>query len=92
MVMRPWETAPQMDERDRTGIGGQAPKLDEESRPDPWRSKWYSHEITEAEWPWIFERSDKPAWVISTIEALAVLMGLKLFYGDVAGGAHTRIR
>ena len=43
-------------------------------------------------WPWIFERSDKPARVISTIEALAVLMGLKLFYGDEAQSAHTRIQ
>ena len=55
---------------DRTGIGG---------RSDPWRSRWYSLEITRAEWPWILERGEKPARVISTTEALAVLMGLKLF-------------
>ena len=64
-----------------------APELDEEGRPDPWRSRWSSHEITRAEWPWIFERS---ARVISTIEALAVLMGLKLFYGGEAQVASAR--
>ena len=95
MMMRPWDTAPRVDaqaSQDRTGIGGWAPELDEEGRPDPWRSRWYSHEITKAEWPWIFERSDKPARVISTIEALAVLMGLKLFYGDEAQVAPARIQ
>ena len=61
--------------QDRTGIGGWAPEFDEEGRPDPCTSGRNSHEITEAEWPWIFERSDKPARVISTMEALAVLMG-----------------
>ena len=90
------DTAPRVDAQasgDRTGIGGCAPELDEEGRPDPWRSRWYSHEITKTEWPWVFERSDKPARVISTtIEALAVLMGLKLFYGDEAQGSHTQIQ
>ena len=78
MMMRPWDTAPRVDaqaSQDRTGIGCWAPELDEEGRPDPWRSRWYSHEINKAEWPWIFERSDKPARVISTMEALAALMG-----------------
>ena len=94
-TMRPWDTAPRVDAQaseGRTGIGGWAPELDEDGRPDPWRSRWYSHEITKEEWPWIFERGEKPARVISTIEALAVLMGLKLFYGDEAQGAHARIQ
>ena len=94
-TMRPWDTAPRVDAQaseGRTGIGGWAPELDEDGRPDPWRSRWYSHEITKEEWPWIFERGEKPARVISTLEALAVLMGLKLFYGDEAQGAHARIQ
>ena len=93
MEMHAWETAPRVDaqaSKGRTRIGGQAPVQDEEGRPDPWRSKWYSHEITKEEWPWTFEHSDKPPRVISTIEALA--MGLKLSYGGEAGRAHTRIR
>ena len=39
-----------------------------------------------------FCTSDKPVRVISTMEALAVLMGLKLFYEDQAQGFHTRIQ
>ena len=49
MVMRPWDTAPRVDAQaseDRTGIGSWAPELDEEGCPYPWRSRWYSHEIT----------------------------------------------
>ena len=48
--------------------------------------------MVQPQWPWIFERGQKPARVISTIEALAVLMGLKLFYGDEAQVAHARIQ
>ena len=95
MVMRPWDTAPRVDvqaSEDRTGIGGWAPELDEEGCPYPWRSRRHSHEITKTEWPWIFGRSDKPARVISNVEALAVLMGLKLFHGDEAQGAPARIQ
>ena len=39
-----------------------------------------------------FERLDKPALVISTLEALAAPVGLRLFHGDVAGGARMRIK
>ena len=63
-----------------------------EGRPDPWRSRWYSLEITRAKWPWIFERGEKPAGVMSTIEALVVLMGLKLLHGDDARSAPARIQ
>ena len=93
MLMHPLGHSPRVDahaSQDRTGIGGWAPELDEEGRRDP--PQKYSHEITEAERPWIFERGEKPARVISTLEALAVLMGLKLFYGDKAQGAHAHIQ
>ena len=46
----------------------------------------------EANWPWILEEGDRPALVISTILALAVLIGLKLFYGDRANGNHTQVQ
>ena len=32
--------------------------------------------------PWVYERGNKPALLISTLEALAVLIALKLYYGD----------
>ena len=34
------------------------------------------------DWPWIFERGDKQSFIISTLEAQAVLIRLKLFFGD----------
>ena len=72
--------APRVDAQaseDRTGIGGCAPELDEEGRSDPLRSRWCSREITRANQTLLFERG-------STIEALAVLLSLKLFFGDDA--------
>ena len=42
----------------------------------------YSYEVKREDWPWIFEKDENPALVISTLEALAVLMGLKDFFGD----------
>ena len=47
-------------------------------------SLWYSYELFREEWPWILENGDKPAHVILTLEALAVLVALKWFFGDVA--------
>ena len=47
-------------------------------------SPWYSVEIRREDWPWIYERDDKPALVISTLEALAILIALKLFHGSTS--------
>ena len=60
--------------------------------PDPWRSRWYSHDFSKEEWPCILERSDTPSRVISTVEAVAVLMGLKMFHGDEARGTLIQIQ
>ena len=68
----------------RTGIGGWFPYLDEKGSIDQWRSPWFSMEVTPEVFPWIYERGDKPALLISTLEALAVLMSLK-FYDNVPG-------
>ena len=45
-------------------------------------SRWFSHEITRDEWPWVFEKSSKLALIISTLEALAVLVALKVYYDE----------
>ena len=58
----------------RTGLGGWFPVLDENGTPDPWRSPWFSIEGTEEEWPWVYEKGGRPALIISTLEALAVLI------------------
>ena len=37
-------------------------------------SPWFSFEITHEEWPWVFAKSHKASLIISTPEALAVLV------------------
>ena len=67
---------------ERTGIGGWFPHVDQSGKVNIKASRWFSHEITRDEWPWVFEKSPKPALVISTLEALAVLVALKVYYGQ----------
>ena len=76
----------------RTRIGGWFPTRVETGATSVARSLWFSMEITEEESPWIFAKDRKAALVISTLEALAVLVDLKLQFGEVAGGARTRVR
>ena len=45
-------------------------------------SHWFSMEIREKHWSWVFARGSKPARVISTLEALAVLIALMLYFWD----------
>ena len=74
-----WDTAPRVDAQaseGRSGIGGWAPVRNTEGELDPWLSSWFSHGLTRKDWPWICEI------VISTLEALAALFSLKLFFGD----------
>ena len=61
----------------RTGIGANARGV-----PDPWLSPWFSVDITPEVLPWVYEKGGKPSLIISTLEALAVLVSLKMFYGD----------
>ena len=73
------------------------PELDERGRPDPWELQMVQLRT--------HQRRLAMALVISTLEpvliglnlfygdvALVVVIGLKLFYGDVAGGTRTRIQ
>ena len=69
----------------RTGIGGWFPQLDHEGEIDVGISQWISLEITEHKWPWVFAKSSKPSLAISTLEALAILIVLKVRYGDEPG-------
>ena len=72
--------APRVDAQasaERTGIGGWFPVV-----IDKWASSWFSHEVKEVDWPWLFEKKGNAALVISTLEDLAVLISLKVFYGD----------
>ena len=58
---------------------------------DPWLSSWFSLEISKCDVPWIFEKGDKPTLVISTLEALAILVALKLRFGNVADTEDKRV-
>ena len=59
---------------------------------EPKLSPWFSLEITHAEWPWVFAKSQKASLIISTLEALAVLVALKLRYGEEPGRSKERVR
>ena len=66
----------------QTGIGGWFPARNEKGELVPWCSDWFSLEITKEDFPWIFEKRDRPSLVISTLEALAMLVALKLRFRD----------
>ena len=54
-------------------------------------SRWFSLEVNEEKWPWIFEKRSEPL-IISPLEALAVVVALKVYYGDVPGSGRSRFR
>ena len=66
--------------------------VDQSGKVDVRASIWFSHEITRDEWPWVFEKSSKQALVISTLEALAVLIALKVYYGEKPRADRSSIR
>ena len=66
----------------RTGIGGWFPALDEDGRISTWRSSWFSLEITKQDFSWVFEKGDRPSLIISTLEALALVVALKIKFGQ----------
>ena len=89
------QSAPRVDAQAssaRTGIGGWFPQVDETGKNDVEASQRFSLEITEEEWPWIFEKGSKPALIVSTLEALAVVVALKVYYGEVPGVNRSRVR
>ena len=76
----------------RTGIGGWLPAI-VNGVIDIKSSRWFSLEITEADIPWVFMKERKPSLIIATLEALAVLLSLKVFYGDQPPeGMNTRVQ
>ena len=75
----------------RTGIGGWCPEVDVNGKPDTFRSKWFAFEVTMEDFPWICRRDDTPSRVISTLEALGVLVALKLKYGEELPVFRSRI-
>ena len=86
--------APRVDAQasaERTGIGGWFPVVRRDGSTDKWASSWFSHEVKEEVWPWLFEKRGSAALVISTLESLAVLISLKIFYGDESSQHQRRV-
>ena len=80
--MQSQRTAPRIDAQaseNRTGIRRWWPGLDEEEQPDPWESPRFSLERKKSEWPWVYEKKDKPSLRISALGVLAVVIGRQLF-------------
>ena len=92
--MYPDQLAPWVDAQasaERTGIGGWFPHVDLSGKVSINASRWFSHEITRDEY-WVFEKSSKPALVISTLEAPAVLFALKVYNGEEPRTDRSSIR
>ena len=49
---------------ERTSIGGWFPVVRRDGSIDKWASSWFSHEIKEDNWPWLFEKRGSAALVI----------------------------
>ena len=94
-ILESSEEAPRVDAQAsdvRTGIGGWFPRRGDGGNIEPRLSPWFSLEITHEEWPWVFAKSQKASLIISTLEALAVLVALKLRFGEEPGRSKERVR
>ena len=74
------------------GQESEAGSRTEDGKIDVRRSRWFSLELNEEEWPWVYAWGRKPALIISTLESLAVLVALKLLYGETTRKRHTRVQ
>ena len=87
--------APRVDAQassERTGIGGWFPHRGQDGKIDVRRSRWFSLELNEEEWLWVYARGRKPALIMSTLELLAVSVALKLLFGETPRERHTRVQ
>ena len=58
---------------------------------NPWISYWFSLEITREDFLWILEKGDRHSLVISTFEALAMLVALKPKFGEKPDSDDTKV-
>ena len=88
------DIAPRVDGQasaERTGIGGWLPDVGDDGRPRTRTSLWFSHGITQDEIPWIYDRSGKPSLMISSLEALAVIVALKIFFPSGSSDSRRKV-
>ena len=93
-VLRSQTCSPRVDAQasdDRTVVGGWLPHCDEQGRADPRQCYWFSLEVSPEDFPWVFARGKKPSQIISTLEALAVLLSLRLFATRQPEGQRSRV-
>ena len=76
----------------RTGLGGWLPAADENGSIQKWLSPWFTLEIDKAHFPWVYEKDDRPALVIASLEALTILLALKAFYGETPADCRSAIQ
>ena len=76
---------------DRTGIGGWCPGVGTDGNINVWSSPWYSLEMKQHVWPWVFEKGYRSELIISTLEALALLVALKASCRDVPSEHGLRV-
>ena len=76
----------------RVGIGGWLLSIRSEGSTDIWSSYLFSLELKRDAWPWIYEKSEKPSLIISTLEALAVLFCLVLFLDSPSENERKRVQ
>ena len=77
---------------ERVGIAGWLPSDRPDGTLDLLSSRWFSLELRRESWPWVYEKSDNPSLLISTLEARAVLFSLMLFFGDVPPEPRTKVQ
>ena len=75
----------------RTGFGGWFPAAAPDGKIGVSISRWFSLEIRQEEWPWLYAKRRKPALVMATLEALAVLVALNLWFGEVPKEQQTGV-
>ena len=93
--LRSAPSAPRVDAQEsdtRTGLGSWLPTADEKGSIQKWLSPWFSLEIDKAHFPKVYEKDDRPALVIASLEALATLLALKAFYGETPGDYRSAVQ
>ena len=88
------ERAPRVDAHasdERTVVGGCLPAEGQDGRPDLSCSYWFSKEIRQEDFTWVFKRDGKAARVIANLEALAMLLAIRAFFPDVQEAKRTKL-
>ena len=80
--LKPALAAPRVDAHasdSRAGVGTWLRTADRNGTIQKLLSPWFSLEVDKTHFPWVYEKDDRPAQVIASLEALAILLALKAF-------------